>query len=439
MTKRRYRFIVVPACTDLNRGDQALVWESANLLSDAFGPATEIDIVDYGNTPEERARQSEQTKAAGYSVIKNIVENPKRTVSKNQKHLTLASYLKVALTALMDFSRQLILVVFPYCFTAKVTLRHKDQIDSFKALRDADGCVVKGGGFVHTYGQLQDPYYLWFNLYYVILALRLRKKVIFFPNSFGPIKGTVNRLILKLVLNRCSLVYTREKVSQKCLEDIGCKNILPNIDLAYYCEALKNPTFPGEIQNSGKPKIGVTVRPYRFPESEDPQRSYADYVRAIAEFCDSQLEFEFYFIVQVQGPSAHEDDRIAISDVINLSGRSDLQVIDGNYDYRDLIAAYSKMDFVVGTRFHSVIFSQISKVPCLVVAYGGNKGQGIMSELGLSNFVIDINEVSSEELCVRFDDLRAKNSEIIDKLDIFFDQIPKSRQRIVTDLKKVFH
>lgn len=158
MKKEDYKFIVVPACTDLNRGDQALVWESANLLSDAFGPTTEIDIVDYGDTSEERAHQSEQTKGAGYRVIRNIVENPKRTVSNNQKHLTTASFLKFALTALTDFANQLILFLLPYRIIARATLRQKDKIESFYALANADGWVVKGGGFVHTYGQLQDAY-----------------------------------------------------------------------------------------------------------------------------------------------------------------------------------------------------------------------------------------------------------------------------------------
>lgn len=436
MKSKIYKFIIVPACTDLNRGDQALVWESANLLSDTFGPNTEIKIVDYGNTPEERAIQSDQTRRAGYSVIRNLVENPKRSVSINQKHLNLAAYLRVAFTALLDFAKQLILFLFPYSIIAKITLEDQKKVASFEALRESDGCVVKGGGFVHTYGHLQDPYYLWFNLYYVILALRLRKKVIFFPNSFGPIQGTINRIILRMILNRCTLVYTREKVSQKCLENIGCANTRPSVDLAYFCKALDTDT--AEIQGSGRPRLGVTVRPYRFPESANPNKSYIDYIHALADFCDYHCDYDIFFIVQVQGPSAHEDDRIAISDVIKRSKRSDLNVIDGDYDYKDLISIYSKMDFLIGTRFHSVIFSQITRVPCLAIAYGGNKSQGIMAELGLSEFVIDINEVSFMDLNAMFEKLEINKEKYIESVNLFFCQLSNSRTRIIKDLKKAF-
>lgn len=79
------------------------------------------------------------------------------------------------------------------------------------------------------------------------------------------------------------------------------------------------------------------------------------------------------------------------------------------------------MDYLIGTRFHSVIFSQISRVPCLAVAYGGNKSQGIMAELDISEFVVDINAVSSEKLNVLFDELR-KDERIVVKNSTHFFQ-----------------
>lgn len=432
------KFIIAPACTDLNRGDQALVWESAKLLEDTFGSDTDIKIVDYGNTPEERARQSAQTRAAGYNVIRNLVENPKRSIPNAHHHLGLIAYLKVASTALIDLFQQIILFALPYNLVATLTLRDSMKFNSFEALKVSDCVVIKGGGFVHTYGDLQDPYYLWFNLYYAILALRLGKKVIIFPNSFGPIKGKINRIMLRAIINRCELVYAREKKSFECLKNIGCKNVKLSHDLAYH--ALKKDCLPGSLDflRQDKRKIGVTVRPYRFPESKKPLQSYEKYIESIAGFCDATQEYDIYFIVQVQGPSAHEDDRIAIKDVLKKCKRTDVKVIDGSYDYSDLISIYSHFDFLVGTRFHSVIFSQISGVPTLAIAYGGNKTAGIMKEVGLEDFVIDINNISEDKLTYKFRELVKYRKDHQEKIAAFMARLLVLRIGISDDLKRAF-
>lgn len=438
MKSKRLRFLIVPACTDLNRGDQALVWESARLLFDAYGIETDVNIVDYGSTYEERKRQSDQTRAAGYKVIRNLVDNPKRSISNLHYRLGLTSYFKVALTALFDFAGQLLLFLFPYKFISKLVFCESQKVASFELLKASDGVVVKGGGFVHTYGHLQDPYYLWFNLYYAILALRLRKKVIIFPNSFGPVEGRINRIILRMIVNRCSLVYAREKKSFDCLTRVGCKNIKMHNDLAYYATIENTRSIVTDIPNTGKPKIGITVRPYRFPESDDPDQAYKHYVTAIANFCDFASDYEIYFVVQVQGPSAHENDRIAISDVMKECQRNDIEVIDGAYDYKDLLLIYSKMDYLIGTRFHSVVFSQLSGIPSLAIAYGGNKSEGIMSQIGLGDFVIDINNISENEIKEKFKKLVYDAENYAAKLSAFRAQLSGSRRDIIEDLKRVF-
>src|SRR5690606_12214726 len=63
---------------------------------------------------------------------------------------------------------------------------------------------------------------------------------------------------------------------------------------------------------------------------------------------------------------------------------------------------YSNLDFFVGTRFHSVIFSMTSCVPSIAIAYGGNKGRGIMQDFNLSEYVIHIDDVNKEDLLEMF-------------------------------------
>lgn len=433
--------LIVPACTDLNRGDQALVWESVSILAKSFG-SVDASIVDYGFTAEDREHQSRQTKDAGYHVVRNIIENPKRILGdyKDGVYLTKFGLVKVACTACFDFFRHFILLFFPHMFICRLLFSGEERVETLKRFRECDVVVVKGGGFLHTYGAIEDLYYIWFGMYHVFLAFRLNKKVIMLPNSIGPIKGRLNRWILKWVLGRIDLLYLREKASLKCLDSMGLNNGKLSIDLGYYASVQVPSGIKAEkITNEGKVKVGITLRPYRFPDSIDPSARYQSYINAISKFCEEHSDScDFYFVVQVQGPSAHENDRIAINDVVEtLSSHVSFHVVDGDYNYRDLIDIYSQLDVVIGTRFHSVIFSHIVKIPAVAIAYGGNKTKGIMNLIGLGQYVLDIESVSALKLRELFQLLQSNRDEYISSLNDFETVCDKSFAKMASEVKAV--
>ncbi|TOL24322.1 hypothetical protein CGI03_02910, partial [Vibrio parahaemolyticus] len=138
----------------------------------------------------------------------------------------------------------------------------------------------------------------------------------------------------------------------------------------------------------------------------------------------------------VQGPSAHETDRIAINDVIEkLDDKVDYTVIDADRNYKQMLDVYSTLDYLIGTRFHSVIFAQISNIPSLAIAYGGNKTRGIMRKIGLEDYVIDIESISSEELEVVFNNLVENKNDYQSKLEKAKLDIEEDRSRIIDDIR----
>jgi colanic acid/amylovoran biosynthesis protein len=73
-------------------------------------------------------------------------------------------------------------------------------------------------------------------------------------------------------------------------------------------------------------------------------------------------------------------------------------------DHQHIKAAHSELDFLIGTRFHSVIFSLTSGVPCIAIEYQ-HKSRGIMRELGLEHWVLAIGDVTEERLGNLFDEM----------------------------------
>jgi len=435
------KFLIVPACTDLNRGDQALVWESAFLLRDAFGDDTIIKIVDYGNNDKDRDNQSKQTKKYGFSVVRNIIENPKRNIQETEVHSGKFAFVRAALTAGTDFIKHLTLLIFPNRSLFQKLFRGNDYLESFDALVESDGVVIKGGGYLHTYGKLEDLYYLWFGLYYVFLAKRLGKKVIMLPNSIGPITGTLNRLFFNFIAKKIDLLYVREKISLSYIQEMGISDSKYGFDLGYYAKASEIKPGLKKIDKDSNYSIGVTLRPYRFPNSINPQEKYQEYISSIANFCNSYPPGnKFYFIVQVQGPSAHETDLIAINDVVKqLGSEVNYEIIDDSYNYKELMSIYREMDFVVGTRFHSVIFSQIVGTPALAIAYGGNKSRGIMRELDLEEYVIDIDKIDASKLKSIVDELLRNINTYRVKLTKIDALIDADRKKIIQEIKSVIN
>ncbi|WP_165721180.1 MULTISPECIES: polysaccharide pyruvyl transferase family protein [unclassified Pseudoalteromonas] len=440
------KVVIVPACTDLNRGDQALVWEAAYLLESSLEGDTDISIVDYGNNDEDREKQSRQTKDAGFKVLRNIVENPKRISSESKVHSSKFGFFIAGLLAIADFIRHLTILFFPVDFLFKFLFPNVEHQKTFKVFKAADSIVVKGGGFLHTYGKLGDLYYLWFGLYYLLLGKRLNKKIIVLPNSIGPITGYGNRLFTKWVLNKCDLLYVRERVSLDFCNEIGIKNAKYAFDLGYYAEE----SFPEEnnkklIQaciekySTTKRNVGITVRPYRFPSSDNPGEKYEKYIKSIAKFCnENKNESMFHFIVQVQGPSAHETDLIAIKDVESrLDNNCEYSIIDLDINYKEIMTIYDKLDYLIGTRFHSVIFSQVQGIPAAAIAYGGNKTHGIMKEIGLHEYVVDINDIEYSALQAIFDNLIKNNLDYKEKLADAFEAIEMDKKSVASELRGV--
>ena len=73
------KVILIPGNTDLNRGDQALVWESVNVIKDVYDNPEVILM------KGDDHRQFAQTERMGYPMIKAILKHPARIFSKKQK------------------------------------------------------------------------------------------------------------------------------------------------------------------------------------------------------------------------------------------------------------------------------------------------------------------------------------------------------------------
>jgi colanic acid/amylovoran biosynthesis protein len=426
-TARQEKFLIGPAALDCNRGDQALMWEAIDALRKA-SPDCDIAIMsDNYNDPEDM--QSRQTRKLGVSVLPALLPNPRRVATRANEAINDSgwSLLKVQLRAILDFVQMQGLLAFPLSRGLARLFLGETRFKTYEYLLQCNAIVIKGGGYIYAYRGLRWIYYIWFGLFSLMLAQHCGVKVFILPNSFGPFESGLSRWLARRVLGRCDIIAAREPKSYEVLNTIipGKAKLFP--DMAFNLqpadrEWAKQELISGGVALGKKQCVGITMRPWRFPNAEYPQGKYEKYVQAFGHLCKYLMGKGYMpvLFVHTTGPHAHENDRIALKAVLEEIPQP-LQVpyIDGDYNCREIKALYGHMDFMISTRFHSAIFSIAQQVPCLAVSYQGYKTTGIMGEIGLDDFVIPIDEIDDNSLIEGFETLVANQQEIKQKMKAY--------------------
>lgn len=442
------KFMITPGITDLNRGDQALIWLIQDIVEES-GMGAKCKLLQSGNNESEIVNQSKQSIDLGFEVMTPLLLHPGRGKEKKEVGHSYLTKIRWAVTGVFDlFKSALLLSKNPLMKKIGINSLNKEQNKTYKEFYDMDMLIVKGGGFLHTYNRLTDLYYLYYGLYNLLLAKRLNKKIIIMPNSFGPFKGKLEKKIVKKVLSKCELIYARETSSKHYLSNLLNQKVNLSPDLGFYIknyEKYKEYNFP-EIKELSN-KVAVTMRPYRFPEGGNSEEKYNFYIKEMSEVSKGLIEKGYHpvFIAHTLGPSAHEDDRIAIESVIDLlkdndvSNKSFTYIDDEKMDCYKITSLYSHMDFIIGTRFHSVIFAMTSLVPAIAISYSGHKTTGIMSDMGLEEYTVDIGTISKEDILNKFDNLVSNKVEVQNKIKDYLEKAESEKNILISKLKSILN
>jgi colanic acid/amylovoran biosynthesis protein len=441
------KILIVPSNTDLNRGDQALTWESISIAEEVFKDDVQVFLYKTKGKLAEKKQTNHQTEKMGYPFFTKILSHPRRNDVDKEVGLSYLIKMKWGVRAIFD-------IFIISCLTSKSKVINKfgalflnaDRKTSYENFKDLDGLFVKGGGFLHSYGSIVDPYVMYFNLFDVFLAKRFNIPVFILPNSIGPLKNKFAKKIVLSALNYANIVYVREGTSQAFLKEQGVEAI-KSPDLGFYLKP-SDQDFKKYLQDAGIPIgvkkcVAITLRPYRFDGKPNADELYYNYVTEIETLIVNLLndDVNVTLVAHTIGPSAHEDDTIPLLEIFNsLKDHENLVYLDDKYlDCRDLENIYSHFDLVIGTRFHSVIFALNVETPSIAIAYGGNKAVGIMNDMGLQEFVVPIENPNSELLLKLSNSILIDSAKYIEKIKEYKIQLNNERNLVIDKIKSSFN
>jgi colanic acid/amylovoran biosynthesis protein len=298
------------------------------------------------------------------------------------------------------------------------------------ALREADLVVSVGGGYLYGGANLSGDLSILNMLMPLRYAGRMGKPFFCGPQSYGPFGSRRQAAAAQRTLSKADLLLAREAESLKVLAHVGIDpaRVIQTIDSAFAFR----PGNPGGWRTrygapDGQTLVGMTVRQWKPAPGLQEAQEIA-FAQLIDHIHASQGR-DVILIPMVVSDLAGEDDRVVHRRIADRCvGRRPILVEDqlGHGAAKDLIAA---VDYMVGMRFHSVIFALTNLVPALAIEYH-HKAGGIMSELELKHWVLGFDDLSGAQLIATFD-------RMVSESDVYRKRLAQAMPEVIQEASQV--
>lgn len=280
-----------------------------------------------------------------------------------------------------------------------LNLFHISFNQTIKEIKKADIVVSCGGGYfkARSIGQFLGDFM--YHLIQFTTCIQLKKKYVIYAQTIGEFGNKLIIYFATQILKRAQLVLPRESISYNYTKKLlkNHKNYYQTSDIAFLLE----PKHVKLINVTDKKlKIGLTMRSWHFPGNSNREELLEGYKNAVIDsikYIQNNYDANIYLMPQVIGP--HEDNDLIITKEVyaEITNKDNLFVIDNDLTPEELKYVYSQMDLFIGTRMHSNIFSLSEYVPCVAISYD-LKTDGIMKDVGLQDYVLNIKNIDSLDL-----------------------------------------
>lgn len=270
-----------------------------------------------------------------------------------------------------------------------LTLLFPSLLSEFRSIKSADFVIVSPGG--PNLGKYIDYRYLW----RVYVTNMLGKKYAFYSPSIGPFptKDLIFDKQAIKVLKNASFISLRDAVSYECAKRLGL-NYVKSIDSAF----LESPetNLPPEIK-AVLPEQYVVIVPnqlYKWHGEYYPLKKEFDimYERIIDFFVKKGVNI--VLLPQIYD-NPKLDDEAYFTQL--ASQKKNVIVIPTKYhsDIQQMVIKGAQ--YVVGARYHTIVFSINNKTPFCCLAYE-HKMTGMLSLLGLTEYGMDIRKCLNNKM-----------------------------------------
>jgi colanic acid/amylovoran biosynthesis protein len=294
-----------------------------------------------------------------------------------------------------------------------VRTRLVNWIPWLKAVEEADlvGDIRGGDSFSDIYG-MKRFFRGFFEAWTVIL---IKGSIVQFPQTYGPYKSPVARVLARYLLRRSSTIIARDKKSRQLAQELvgGQREVLLTPDVAFCLESVRHSDvrLHPPLQGLKPPHvIGLNVNGLMYNGGYSRSNMFGlamDYPAFLQKLLLALLretQREVWLVPHTIAPAGDVESDNEASERLKTSLPIDLQsrvrIVDSNYDCHELKGIIANFDVFIGARMHSCIAALSQGVPCIGIAYS-MKFAGVFESVDMEEWVIDGRLVANDQAVER--------------------------------------
>jgi colanic acid/amylovoran biosynthesis protein len=303
----------------------------------------------------------------------------------------------------------------------------------FSALYDTSFAVDITGGdsFSDIYGLRR--FFLGFLCKWLVMFLG--KKFILLPQTYGPFKGRLSRIMARYILSRAEVVYSRDQDGLDCVAGIFAGSnkvvkvkLVPDVAFVLDSHQPKHVAV-NDISASharGNVLVGFNISAllynggYTGSNMFGLKASYRDLVCAVIQLLMKRENVVVLMVPHVFPPPGWEVEsdvmvNSLVYESIQEADKGRVMNVITECDQGEIKYIIGQCDFFIGSRMHSCIAALSQCVPAVGIAYS-KKFAGVFGSTGMSDCVAD----------ARYCD----ESEVLEKIESVFDRRAAVRQHL---------
>ncbi len=270
----------------------------------------------------------------------------------------------------------------------------------------------------------------------LLQAQALGRQVVICAQSVGPFRRLAP--LAKRIFSRAKLVTIRETLSTNLLAELAEPAISPvhTADLAFMLKPaplirIDTILTAENIPPHTRPRLGVSVSALLANKTNrnlgtSDQDKLAIFAEALDQVVD-KLGVEVLLVPHVYGPRPSGDDRQVGQRMAAQMQHTPL-CLNGEYRPEEIKGIIASCDAFVGCRMHANIAALDNGIPVLAIGYS-HKTRGILNDLGLSEWVIPVNDLEAQRLSASIIKLFAEATTYRQQLSTTLPEMKKRAQQ----------
>jgi len=253
------------------------------------------------------------------------------------------------------------------------------------------------------------------------LVLLFDKELIMLPQTYGPFKRRLARVMARHILKKASLVYSRDRAGvgdvKKLLNNSENEKVRFAPDVAFVLDSRKPKQLDIEPSADIRPQnsivVGLNVSGLLFNGGYTQNNMFGlktDYRELICQVIKMLLKVEeavVLLIPHVFPPVGYEvesdfDACLTVYEQLRQTYPGRILLTRGKYDQNEVKYIIGLCDFFVGSRMHACIAALSQGIPAVGLAYS-KKFRGVFESVGAEHLVVDMRHDKIEEILTTID------------------------------------